>query len=457
MTAIHQEGPLLFPAGFTWGASTSATQIEGAAREDGRGESIWDRFAARPGCILDRSTPAVSADHYHRMEADVALMQELGIKAYRFSVAWPRVLPEGDGRVNEPGLAFYDRLVDKLIDAGIEPWACLYHWDLPQAVQDRGGWASRGVVDAFAGYSRVVAERLVDRVQHWLVMNEAETFTVEGHFAGRHAPGRRGDARAFLRAMHHANLAQGVGARELRAAGARRVGSAFTVAPVRPASARPRDADAASRTDQLIHRAFLDPVMKGSYPPLIGPRELETAGVERGDMDAIHQPLDFIGVNTYMRAVVRRDLRIPLVRASQVEIEGTARTGMGWEIHPPAIYEGLTRLARDYGSVLIVTENGAAFDDVLDGDGRVADVERVRFLADHIAQVHRAIQEGAEVRGYFVWSLLDNFEWAHGYSQRFGIVHVDFETQERTVKDSGRFYAKVTERNGLLPQGAPSA
>lgn len=444
----HQKA-CLFPDDFVWGVSTSATQIEGAAREDGRGESIWDRFATRPGRILDRSTPAVSVDHYHRMESDVALMQELGIKAYRFSVAWPRVLPEGEGRANEPGLAFYDRLVDTLVAAGIQPWACLYHWDLPQALQDRGGWASRGVVDAFASYSRVVAERLVDRVEHWLVMNEAETFTVEGHFAGRHAPGRRGRTSTFLRALHHSNLAQSAAVRELRAIGARRVGSAFTVAPVHPASPDRKDTAAAERADQLIHRAFLDPVMKGSYPQLLGARQLKAAGVEPGDMGAVHEPLDFIGMNTYMRAVVRRDARIPLVRARQVDVKGAECTGMGWEIHPPAMYEGLTRLARDYGAPLVVTENGAAFPDVVSADGRVRDEARTRYLADHIAQVHRAIQDGADVRGYFLWSLLDNFEWAHGYSQRFGIVHVDFDTQGRIVKDSGHFYAKVIEDNGL--------
>jgi beta-glucosidase len=444
----HQEARL-FPDDFVWGVSTSATQIEGAAREEGRGESIWDRFAKRPGRILDRSTPEVSVDHYHRMEADVALMRELGIPAYRFSVAWPRVLPEGEGRANEPGLAFYDRLVDTLIDAGIQPWACLYHWDLPQALQDRGGWTSRGVVGAFARYSRVVAERLVDRVGHWLVMNEAETFTVEGHFAGRHAPGRRGRASTFLRALHHANLAQAAGVRQLREVGARRIGSAFTIAPVHPASGDRKDTDAAERTDQIIHRAFLDPVMKGSYPELLGARELKAAGVERGDMEAVHEPLDFIGMNTYIRAVVRRDLKIPLVKASQVDVQGADHTGIGWEIHPPAMYEGLTRLARDYGAPLVVTENGAAFPDVVGEDGRVRDEARTRYLADHIAQVQRAIQDGADVRGYFLWSLLDNFEWAHGYSQRFGIVHVDFKTQARTVKDSGRFYAGVIEENGL--------
>lgn len=449
MSAIEQDRPRIFPDGFVWGVSTSATQIEGAAFEDGRGESIWDRFAARRGRIVDCSTPAVSADHYHRMESDVALMRELGVRAYRFSVAWPRVLPDGDGRANEPGLAFYDRLVDTLIDAGIEPWVCLYHWDLPQALQDRGGWTSRAVIDAFARYSRVVAERLIDRVQHWLVMNEAETFTVEGHFAGRHAPGRRGRASIFLRALHHANLAQAEAVRQLRDAGARRIGSAFTIAPIHPASSDRKDADAADRADQVIHRAFLDPVMKGRYPALLGERELKTAGVEPGDMKALHEPLDFIGVNNYMRALVRRDLKMPLVKARQVLIRGVPCTGMGWEIHPKAMYEGLTRLARDYRAPLVVTENGAAFPDVVAPDGRVRDEARTHYIADHIAQVHRAIQDGADVRGYFLWSLLDNFEWAHGYSQRFGIVHVDFETQARTVKDSGRFYARVIEDNGL--------
>jgi beta-glucosidase len=437
-----------FPRGFIWGASTSAPQIEGAATEDGRGASIWDVFAAGRGRIADGSAPYVAADHYHRMHEDVALMRALGIKAYRFSIAWPRVIPDGDGEINEAGLAFYDRLVDALVEAGIEPWACLYHWDLPYGLEASGGWSSRGVVDAFERYTKVVADRLGDRVKTWVVLNEASTFTIEGYLTGRHAPGVR-NVRRFMQAVHCANLAQGRAVAALRAAGAQVVTTAVSISPIHPVSGSEQDREAAARLDQFAHGIFLDPLLTGTYPPAVH-RLLRLADVQRGDMDVIHQPVDLIGANIYRHFHVEHDPRIPVLRAHEVAHQDadSERTAMGWEVAPWSMSYGVTHIWREYGIPIVILENGAAFEDVPGPDGRVEDVERARFLARYIEELRHGMREGADVRGYFVWSLLDNWEWAEGFRRRFGIVRVDYDTQRRIVKRSGDFYARMIRAGG---------
>lgn len=438
-----------FPEGFVWGVSTSAPQIEGAAHEDGRRDSIWDVFARHHHHVADGSTSEVAADHYHRYREDIGLMRDLGAAVYRFSIAWPRVVPTGVGSVNPAGLDFYDRLVDELLAAGIEPWACLYHWDLPQSLADLGGWRWRGLVDAFEYYARVVAERLGDRVKTWLVLNEASTFTVNGYLLGTHAPGVRGMF-AFMRAVHTANLVQGRAIQVLRASGCERVGSALAMNPIHPASDDEHDHLAADRIDQFAHRIFLDPVMLGEYPPA-AQRLLKMADVRLGDMEAIHQPFDFIGANVYRHFHVAYDPRVPIAKAREIvhpnpEAEWTA---MGWEVAPWAMTTVIAKLCSDYRVPVAITENGAAYDDVVEEDGSIHDARRTRFLARHIERLHQAVSEGAQVFGYLVWSLLDNWEWAEGYRRRFGLVHVDFDTQERRLKDSYHFFAKVIRENGL--------
>jgi beta-glucosidase len=458
-----------FPAGFVWGAATSAYQVEGAAREGGRGPSIWDTFAGTPGRVVGGDTGEVAADHYHRYRQDTALMADLGLGAYRFSVAWPRVQPDGRGPVNQEGLDFYRRLADGLLERGIEPWVTLYHWDLPRALQDSGGWADRGVVDRFVEYATAVYRALSDRVTNWTTLNEPWCAAFLGHASGVHAPGVQDPATA-VRAAHHLLLAHGQAARAMRAlAAGPRLGINLNLDPVTPASAAPADQDAARRIDGLYNRLFLDPLFQGRYPAdvledLAGLGGLERAG--DADLEAVAAPLDLLGVNYYRRwTVAARPGRprlggppSPWVAAGDVEFvaRDRPRTALGWEIDPSGLDELLLRLHRDYPSLpLYVTENGAAFDDGVDQQGRVRDPDRVRFLDGHLRAVHRAIEGGADLRGYFVWSLLDNFEWAEGYGPRFGIVYVDFPTQRRLPKDSARWYRDVIARGGLdgLPPG----
>jgi len=438
-----------FPDGFVWGVATSAAQIEGGVHADGRGESIWDRFAAAPGTIEDGSTPAVACDHYRRWREDVELLKWLGVDAYRLSIAWPRVMPV-EGEVNEAGLDFYDALVDALLAAGIRPFVTLYHWDLPQALQDRGGWASRATASAFVAYTEAVVARLGDRVRDWITHNEPWCIATLGHEEGKHAPGHADPAEA-LAAAHHVLLSHGWAVDAIRggAPGAE-VGIVLNLTPATPASGDPADHVAARRFDGFFNRWYLDPVLRGRYP------EDEIADrVRRGhlpgktlpfvrphDMAAIAAPLDFLGVNYYSRIVVCRgdDGRPVGVRTVPKE----ALTDMGWEVHPQGLEDLLLRLHRDYGPIpLYVTENGAAYGDAPDAAGRIADARRVAYLRGHLAAAHRAIAAGVPLRGYFVWSLLDNFEWAHGYTKRFGLYWVDYETQRRLPKDSAYWYRDV--------------
>ena len=426
-----------FPADFTWGAAVSAYQVEGAVSEDGRGESIWDRFEATPGNVLAGDTGAVACDSYHRYPEDIALMRELGLDAFRFSIAWPRVVPTGRGPVNQAGLDHYDRLVDELLAAGIEPYATLYHWDLPQELEDRGGWPARDTVEAFAEYVEVVAGRLGDRVRHWITQNEPWVIAWLGYGKGEHAPGRRSEADAVA-AAHHVLLSHGRAAEVLRRDAPRsEVGITIDVIPNHPLTDSDEDAAAVWEEDGLRNRWFLDPVLRGSYPDDILPRF--AALLPDGwadDMSAIHAPLDFLGLNYYRRHLVRASADGPVV----VDPAGGEVTEMGWEVYPDGLYELLIRMRDEYDvPPLHVTENGAAFRDHRE-NGSVEDPARRSYIERHLQAIARAIDDGVPVHGYFVWSLLDNFEWTRGYSKRFGIVYVDYETLERVPKTSFRWY-----------------
>ena len=432
------------PDGFVLGAATASYQIEGAAGADGRGESIWDRFSHTPGRVRGGDTGDVACDHYHRYREDVALMAELGLDAYRFSVAWPRVLPDGTGEVNEAGLGFYDRLVDELVAKGIEPHVTLYHWDLPQTLEEAGGWPVRATAEAFVRYASIVARRLGDRVGHFATFNEPFIVADHGYRNGSHAPGRT-EPEAALAAAHHLLVAHGLGVRAIREAAPRAsAGIVVNLEPKHPASTHPLDVEAAIVEHDQLNRWFVDPVTGRGYPE-DGARAWgwRRAEVLPGDLELIASPIDFLGVNYYSREIVRSPL-LPPLDGPDVEPE---RTAMGWEVYPTGLAEVLEFAASRTGDLPIyVTENGAAYvDDEVDP---TRDPERVRFLHRHLRAAVDALERGVPLRGYFVWSLLDNFEWAQGYTPRFGIVHVDYRTMERRVRDSGRFWA-VVAREGL--------
>ncbi|WP_396446238.1 GH1 family beta-glucosidase [Actinomadura sp.] len=447
-----------FGPGFAWGAATSAYQVEGAVAEDGRAPSIWDAFCRVPGAIAGGDTGDVACDHYHRWPEDVALMKALGLRAYRFSIAWPRVLPAGDGPVNPAGLAFYDRLVDALLEAGIEPHATLYHWDLPQALQDRGGWPSRDTAERFAEYAAVAAGALGDRVASWATLNEPICAAWIGHLQGAMAPGVA-DIRAAVPASYHLMLAHGLGAQAVRAAAPdARVGIVHLLTDCEPGSDRDEDAAAAHREDGHHNRWWLDPVFGRGLPADM----IEAYGVEppvrAGDLEAIAAPLDWLGVNYYRRSVIVADPGGPPPGTRQITPPGTPRTGMDWEIHPDRLEKILVRVAREYAPPsVMVTENGSAYADTVTPDGAVHDAERTAYLEAHLAACASAIRAGVPLDGYFAWSLLDNFEWAYGYAQRFGLVHVDFATQRRVVKDSGHRYAEIIRAHRDLATGAVAA
>jgi beta-glucosidase len=455
---------LTFPAGFRWGAATAAYQIEGAVDEDGRGPSRWDTFCRVPGAVANGDTGDVACDHYHRFREDVKLMAELGLSAYRFSVAWPRVQPDGR-RVNQPGLDFYRRLVDELRDHGIEPWPTLYHWDLPQALEDAGGWPERDTAYRFADYVAVVHRALGDRVDRWITVNEPWCAAFLGYGSGVHAPGRR-DPVAAVRAAHHLLLGHGLATRALRAAAPdAEVGATLNLYAVTPAGPGEGDADAARRIDGLMNRFFLDPLLRGRYPDDVVADLAEVTGFDHvldGDLATIATPTTFLAVNYYSRHVVaappagerpgRPGTPSPWPGSENVRFvgRGLPTTAMGWEIDPAGLTETLLRLHREYPPLpLYVTENGAAFEDVVGPGGGVEDPERIRFIAAHLRAGHDAIAAGVPLRGYFVWSLMDNFEWAQGYQARFGLVRVDYPTQRRIPKASARWYAQVIRDNGL--------
>jgi beta-glucosidase len=445
------------PADFTFGASTASYQVEGAVTEDGRGPSIWDTFSRMPGKVSGGDTGDVACEHYQRYADDVRLMADLGLTAYRFSVAWPRVQPDGRGPANPKGLDFYRRLIDELLAHGIEPWPTLYHWDLPQPIEDAGGWPVRDTAERFAEYAAVVHEALGDRVRHFLTLNEPWCAAFLGYASGEHAPGRR-DRPAAVRAAHHLLLGHGRAVQTIRANRSDSlVGIALNLYAVSPYSASDADADAARRIDGLTNRFFLDPVLLGRYPPDVVSDLAPLTDfdhVRDGDLAAIAEPLDLLAVNYYSRHVVaapevdrpRAPAPSPWPGSEQIRFldRGLPRTGLGWEIDPDGLVEVLTRVAREYPALpLYITENGAAFVDEVAADGTVHDPRRLAYLRSHLAACQEAIARGAPLRGYFAWSLLDNFEWAQGYAQRFGIIYVDYPTQLRIPKSSARWYAEL--------------
>ncbi|MFD7290646.1 GH1 family beta-glucosidase [Streptomyces sp. NPDC059863] len=432
------------PHDFTWGVATAAYQVEGAVAEDGRAPSIWDTFSHTPGTIDNNDNGDVACDHYHRVPEDIGLMKRLGVDAYRFSLAWPRIVPGGDGPVNKAGLDFYDRLVDGLLEAGITPFATLYHWDLPQALQDRGGWPVRDTAEHFARYASVVAERLGDRVKDWATLNEPLCSSWIGHLEGTMAPGIT-DLTAAVRTSFHLHLGHGLAVSALRAASSdARIGIVNNLSPIEPASDSEADRAAAVRADGHTNRWWLDPIHGRGYPQDM----LDLYGVELperpGDLETIAAPLDWLGLNYYFRQIVRDDPTGAAPFARQIDVPDARHTHMGWEVHADGLEQLLLRLTEEYGARRVyVTENGAAFPDTVAPDGTVDDPERARYLDEHLAACARAVAKGAPLAGYFAWSLMDNFEWAYGYDKRFGLVHVDYETQRRTIKGSGHHYADI--------------
>lgn len=442
-----------FPEGFLWGTATASYQVEGAAREDGRGPSIWDVFSHSPGRVAHGDTGDIACDQYHRLESDLDLLVELGIPAYRFSVAWPRILPNGRGHVNQPGLDYYARLVDGLLRRNITPVLTLYHWDLPQALQETGGWTNRDTAASFADYAAIVYQALGDRVPFWITLNEPWCSAFVGHLEGRHAPGWQDEA-AALAATHHLLLAHGKAVQALRAQGARDgLGITLNLMYYVSASDDPADVAAAWRRDGNVNRLFLDPLFRGAYPHdvLAHYRPISAFEfVQEGDLQTIAAPIDFLGVNYYEKHVVKADPTDPERGARTLPPTGPL-TAVGNGVDPDGLRELLVRVSREYTSVpLYVTESGAAFHDYVTPEGHVPDDERVMYLNQHFQAAHEAITRGANLRGYFVWSFLDNYEWAYGYSQRYGLVHVEFGTQQRTPKQSAYWYRQVIQRNGLL-------
>ena len=443
-----------FPEGFMWGAATASYQIEGAPDTDGKGESIWDRFAHTPGRVKNGDTGDFACDSYHRYDEDVAILRDLGLRSYRFSIAWPRIQPIGRGRALQKGVDYYRRLVDALLSAGIRPLPTLYHWDLPQSLEDAGGWPNRDTASRFADYAEVMVEALADRVSDWVVFNEPHIFTSLGYLLGIHAPGRR-DLDAFLRATHTVNLAQAEAVRAMRAMrSGLRIGTAYNMSPCEPATDSEADLAAAERWHLFTNTWFLETALRGRYPDAFPDGVPEARmGVEPRDMARVRADFDFLGINLYTRTVVRAvpEDKVGLA-AAPIGMGGDdgPRTEFGWEVWPRALYDMLMRITRDYERpALEVTENGCSYGDAPDEDGVVHDERRIAYYRGYLGALWDAIRDGADVRGYHAWSLLDNFEWAEGYSQRFGLVWVDFDTAERTIKQSARWYAGVAGGNAL--------
>ncbi len=440
--------PALAPD-FTWGVATSAYQIEGAVAEDGRSPSIWDTYSHTPGRIDGNDTGDVACDHYHRWPEDIALMRDLGVDAYRFSVAWPRILPAGGGAVNKAGIDYYDRLVDGLLTAGIRPFVTLYHWDLPQVLQDQGGWPVRETAERFGEYAAVVARALGDRVSDWITLNEPLCSAWIGYLENRMAPGHA-DLTEAVQASYHLLLGHGLAAAAIRAEAAvpPQVGIVINPSPCEPATDTPEDIAAAVRADGHTNRWWLDPVHGRGFPADM--RELYQVELpeQPGDAELIGAPMDFLGLNYYFRMIAANDPEGPIPYARQIEVPGMARTHMGWEVNPDGLEKLLVRVADDYRPAKIyITENGSAYVDTVTPEGAVDDLDRAAYLQSHLAAVDRAAGRGVPMAGYFAWSLLDNFEWAYGYDKRFGLIHVDYETQVRTIKTSGRRYANLIDNH----------
>lgn len=443
---LHQ-----FPKDFLWGAATAAYQIEGAYNEDGRGESIWDRYSHIPGNVTNGNTGDVACDHYHRYIEDIELMKQLGLKSYRLSISWPRIFPNGYGEPNPKGIAFYKDLINRLNDNGIVPMVTLYHWDLPQKLQNIGGWANRKTVDYFVDYAKYVFKELADMVPYWITHNEPYVVSFTGNWVGRHAPGIK-DFKTATLISHHLLLSHGKVVQAYREMGYKgKIGITLNMNAVYPATNSAQDIEAAERFNEHHNLWFSDPIFKGEYPEKIY-KWYEERGLEPevlpGDMDIIKTPVDFLGINNYFASYISNNPQAWPLQTESV-LTGKPQTMMGWEICPEGIYDLLKDLGNRYSTKIYITENGAAFNDIVNLDGEVDDENRRDFLRRYLMNVHRAIEEGVEVCGYYAWSLLDNFEWAHGYSKRFGIIYVDYETQKRIIKKSGYWYKSVIENNGF--------
>jgi beta-glucosidase len=434
----------LFGDNFTWGVAAAAVQIEGAYNIDGKGESIWDVFSAKKGKILNGNHHYTACDFYHRYEADIDLIKQLNIPNFRFSISWARILPGGTGAINQAGIDFYNRVIDYCLKRGIEPWITLYHWDLPNALELQGGWTNREVIGWFTEYVNVCALNFGGRVKHWMVMNEPSVFVGAGYFLGLHAPGKTG-LKNFLPAVHHAILSIAAGGKALRKNLPKaNIGTTFSCSHIGPSTGKPKDVSAAKRIDALLNRLFIEPVLGLGYPvedlPLLTKMEKYA---EPGDEANMHFDFDFIGIQVYTREIVKHSFFTPYIHASLVKAKdrNVPTTAMGWEVYPPSIYEILKKFDRYTGiKNIYITENGAAFPDEIK-DGKVDDPKRVQYLQTYLEQVLKAKNEGCKVNGYFVWTLMDNFEWAEGYHPRFGLIYVDFETQQRIVKSSGNWYS----------------
>ncbi|OFX12811.1 MAG: beta-glucosidase [Alphaproteobacteria bacterium RIFOXYD12_FULL_60_8] len=443
MTVEPSELP--WPRGFLWGASTSSYQIEGAVKEDGRGPSIWDTRCITKDKTAHGHTGDVACDHYHRYPEDIALMKKLGLDVYRFSVAWPRVLPRGRGAPNFAGLDFYDRVIDATLEAGMDPWLCLYHWDLPQGLMDLGGWTNRDCAYWFADYTALVTRRFGDRIKHWSTFNEFSVFTMFGYAIDWGAPGIT-DKSAHLKAIHHVNLAHGLGVDVVRAAvPGSSIGAIHNWTRIIPEKDTPEDKAAATLLDEHWNGAFPDPQILGFYPPQLA-RDIEPY-VHAGDMNRICRPLDWFGLNHYGPIFAKQDPNLLWGYGWGSPPADAPKSDMGWPIYPDMFREALHTLSQRYKLPIYITENGCGGGDTVDEKGKVDDQHRVSYLRAHIASMNQAIQEGANVKGYFVWSLLDNFEWGSGYTTRFGIIHVDFETLKRTIKSSGKWYAELIKKS----------
>lgn len=446
---------ICFPADFLWGTATSAYQVEGAASEDGRGESIWDRFSHTPGKTFNGDTGDIACDHYHRYKRDVGIMNDLGLKAYRFSISWPRIFPNGKGAINQKGVDFYNRLVDELLSKGIEPMVTLYHWDLPQALQDGGGWDNRDTIGCFADYGYRMFNILGDRVKLWTTHNEILSSAFLGNATGEYAPGFA-DIALAVRVSHHMLVSHATTVNAFRQSDCRKgkIGIVQYSSDIYPATSSPEDAETARLVDGICNRWFWDPVMKGSYPQDIldfFERNYRLRAIRPGDETLFKEnPVDFLGVNYYTRFIVKKSSDPHKMGYDTVVPEGSDVTDIGWEIYPRGLYNVLMRIHKDYKSPLVyVTENGAAYDDPPASGKIIRDGKRIDYLKRHLAEIRKAMDGGANVKGYFLWSLMDNFEWSHGFSQRFGIVHVDFKTLARSFRQSSLWYRDIIAENGF--------
>jgi len=448
-------GQAAFPKDFLWGTATASYQVEGAWNIDGRGESIWDRYSHTPGNVKGGWTGDVACDNYHRYPEDIALMKQMNLRSYRYSIAWPRIQPSGSGASNQKGIDYYKRLTDTVLGAGMRPLVTLFHWDLPQTLEDQGGWPRRDTAARFADYVEIVIKALGDRINTWAIFNEPWVFTYVGYSEGRHAPGKT-DFDLFLKSAHTVNLAQGDAFRAIKAIAPKsKVGTAFSMSPATPLTSSAEDAAAAKRFDAFNNVWFLETALRGRYPEaFVHGTPLETMGFQSGDEKRMIAPLDYIGVNYYFRRLVSASTTAAPSKVSYDAMGFAIAMGkdgplteIGWEVYPRGLYDIVQRVSKDYKLPIEITENGCSYGDYPDANGRVADTRRIDYYREHLRELARAIRDGADVRGYHAWSILDNFEWAEGYTQRFGLVYIDFPTQRRYMKDSAKWFSKIASTN----------